>query len=105
MSELILAYLGPHYSWVMAFSLGLVIWKGKSVRKKHALLLLALTVTTFVLFWVIFVYSFPLYRKYGSAIDGLKHVLTAMAVICIGSSSIIGFWLIGKSLGIFRGRE
>lgn len=97
MEEIIRNVLGPYTNWVMALSFGLVVLKRKALRKRHIMILLALTVAAFIAFFALIVF--------GLAVRGMPPVLFqgalfAMGATAVGCGSAIGFWFILKSVGL-----
>lgn len=103
MEEIIKDSLGDLYSYVMASSFLVVLLKGNSIKKKQVVILLAMTIISFVMFFVAFIASFPIYREYGQNAHGILNlVLMALAALCLGCGAVIGFWLIGRWLGLIK---
>ncbi len=102
MNEFVLSFLGPYAGWVMALSLGLVLFKRRAIRKRHVILLLTSTVLAFVSFFVVLVLGMAYWSGNAQLFQG---VLFVLAAITIGSGSAIGFWLILKSFGLTGDEE
>ena len=102
MNEIILSFLGPYAGWVMALSLGLVLFSRRSIRKRHVVVLLTSTVLGFVAFFVLLVLGLVYWSGNAVLFQGVMFVVAA---ITIGCGSAIGFWLILKSVGLTADEE
>lgn len=99
MHEMILAFLGPYAGWLMALSLAIVVVKRNAIRKRHIVVLLVLTVLSFVGFFALLVLG--LARGHGHP-QLFQAALFAVGAIVVACSSAIGFWFILKSFGLVR---
>ena len=97
MNELILDFVGPYANWLMTLSLVLVILARRSMRKRHIVVLLTLTVVAFLAFFGVLVLGLARWRGSPELFQGVLFVLGAVTVGC---GSAIGFWFILKSFGL-----
>ncbi|SDE10243.1 hypothetical protein [Aquimonas voraii] len=100
MSEIVLAYLGAYTAPVMALALGLAIALRRSMRKRHLLWLLGVTVLSLLGFFGLLIAGFQLYRGPGPGASLLHLALVLLAGLFVGSSALAGFSFLLKLLGL-----
>lgn len=98
MNDWMLDMLGPYSGWIMALSWGLVLLMRRSIRKRHIVGLLVLTVLAFSVFFFAAIALVVLGLGRNSTF--LPLVLTASSAISIACGPAIGFWLILNWLGL-----
>lgn len=99
MNEVVLRFLGPYTSLVLGLTFAAVLYWRKSIRKRHIVRLLALSVLTLVAFFAVLLWSFTWYKGQNTLV--LVHtVLTLLAAIFLSSSSAVGFSFMLKHVGL-----
>ena len=99
MDEVVFGFLGPYKSLVLGLTFAAVLYWRKSIRKRHIVRLLVLSVLTLVAFFAVLLWSFTWYK--GQKTLFLVHtVLTLLSAMFLSSASAIGFSFILKHIGV-----
>jgi uncharacterized membrane protein HdeD (DUF308 family) len=101
MEGILLEFLGPFTSWVLALSLALVLLRRHTIRKRHIVILVAITVIGFAAFFAVFIWGFT-WRDPGRYASVYQGTLRIIAGIVVGCGSSVGFSFILKHLGLAK---
>ncbi len=99
MDELVLGVLGVYATPVFLLSLVAVVLARRHIRKRHILILLALTVLGFVGFFALVLWGFTWYHGQKTVVI-YQAALRLVAAVTIGCGAAIGYSLTLKLLGL-----
>lgn len=99
MEAFILGILGPYANLALAVALAAVVFARKSIRRRHIVMLLVVTVTSFVAFFALLLWSFTWSEAQKSG-EALHVALKLLAAATVGCGAAVGFSLVLKSLGL-----
>jgi predicted histidine transporter YuiF (NhaC family) len=95
-NEIIVDVVGPIAPWLTTLSFGAVVAMRKSIRKRHVVVLVLITVLAFLGFVALQIAGLTRWDVSPTLFQAALRLLGSLVLVC---GPAVGFWLVIKQLG------